>query len=105
MNSTAETNPNPQNLKVIKFSCNAPRAQTVFLAGTFNGWQPDAVSLTSDAEDNWSVSLPLAPGHYEFKFVVDGQWRIEPGSDPEFDGRPGCCANEFGTMNRVLEVT
>ena len=86
-------------------SCDAPDASSVFVAGTFNDWNPDATPLQRDREGNWSVTLPLTPGHYEFKFVVDGQWCIEPGSDPEFDGRPGCCANEFGKMNRVLEVT
>jgi len=76
----------------------------VFVAGTFNDWNPDA-PLQRDAEGDWSVTLPLAPGRYEFKFFVDDQWCIEPGSDPDFDGRPGCCANEFGRMNRILEVT
>jgi 1,4-alpha-glucan branching enzyme len=86
-------------------SCHAPQASSVFVAGTFNDWHPEATPLQRDAEGNWSVTVPLAPGRYEFKFFVDGQWCIEPGSDPDFDGRPGCCANEFGRMNRILEVT
>ncbi|HZS18733.1 MAG TPA: glycogen-binding domain-containing protein [Candidatus Udaeobacter sp.] len=105
MNSTPETNPTPENLKPVKFSCNAPHVQSVFLAGTFNGWQPDATPLVRDAEGNWSISLPLATGRYEWKFIIDGQWSCEPGPDQVYDGRDGCVCNEYGTMNRVLEVS
>jgi hypothetical protein len=52
----------------------------------------------------WTVRLSLPPGHYEFEFVVDGQWGCEPGCEHEYLGCPKCVANAFGTMNRVLEV-
>tara|TARA_R110001592_G_scaffold341806_1_gene631160 strand:- start:1079 stop:1279 length:201 start_codon:yes stop_codon:yes gene_type:complete len=49
--------------------------------------------------------LPLPPGHHEFNFIVDGQWCCEPGCEGEHRGCLKCCANAFGTMNRVLEVS
>lgn len=88
-----------------KFACVAPAARAVFLAGTFNDWSPKAMPMIKDAEGNWDVEVSLPPGRYEFKFVVDGAWCCEPGCDGPHDGCPKCCANEFGTMNRVIEVT
>lgn len=94
------------NSKSVELSCRAPKAKAVFVAGTFNDWKPDAAPLHPDlASGKWSVTLPLPPGHYEYKFVVDGQWGCEPGCEHEYRGCPKCVPNEFGTMNRVLEVT
>lgn len=90
--------------KPIEFSCQAPSAKAVFLAGTFNGWKPDAEPLRP-VNGKWTVTLPLPPGHYEYKFVVDGQWCCEPGCEHAYQGCPRCVANDRGTMNRILEVS
>ncbi len=89
----------------VEFSCHAPKAQAVFVAGTFNDWKEDATPL-HDHQPNgkWTGTVPLSPGRYEYKFVVDGQWSCEPGT-AESREDPKCCPNSFGTMNRVLEVT
>lgn len=88
-----------------RFECCAPAAGEVFLTGTFNGWDPKATPMIKNAKGNWVVAVALSPGTHEFKFVVDGQWCCEPGCEHEYHGCPKCCANEFGTMNRVLEVS
>ncbi len=88
----------------VEFSCHAPEAKAVFIAGTFNEWRPDATPLKRQADGQWRDTLALAPGHYQYKFVVDGQWCCEPGCEDEYNGCQKCCANEFGTMNRLLEV-
>jgi 1,4-alpha-glucan branching enzyme len=86
------------------FSCFAPAARAVFLAGTFNGWNPEATPMAKDAEGTWRVTLDLIPGYYEFKFVVDGAWCCEPGL-PEPGRACSCCVpNPFGTRNRKTEV-
>ena len=88
----------------VDFSCHAPEAKAVFVAGTFNDWRADAMPLKRGSDGQWRATLQLPPGHHEYKFVVDGQWCCEPGCDHEYRGCPKCCANDFGTMNRVLEV-
>jgi 1,4-alpha-glucan branching enzyme len=91
--------------KPVEFSCHAPNAKAVSVAGTFNDWQPDAAPLHNHQPNGgWTGTLPLAPGRYEYKFVVDGQWCCEPGTADESREDPQCVPNEFGTMNRVLEV-
>lgn len=90
------------NSKPVEFSCHAPKAKVVFVAGTLNDWKPDAAPLYPHLPNGtWTVMLPLPPGHHEHKFVVDGQWCCER----EYRGCPKCVPNEFGTMNRVLEVS
>lgn len=86
------------------FSCSAPEAQSAFLAGSFNGWNPTAIPLQRDSEGRWSIALDLAPGHYEFKFIVDGEWCCEPGCHSTAEC-PKCVPNPFGTMNRIVDVT
>ena len=90
--------------KSIKFSCYAPDAKAVFVAGTFNDWSPDATPLQRGADGEWKTTLQLPSGHQEFKFVVDGRWCCDPDDEDECPGYMQCCTNEFGTMNRVLEV-
>ena len=86
------------------FSCHSDTAQAVFLAGSFNDWSPTATRMVRGSRDNWMVSVPLAPGHYEYKFVVDGEWCCDP-SDTALDAQhPDCVTNELGTMNRTIEV-
>lgn len=91
-------------VKPTAFTCHSPAAQQVFLAGTFNDWKPDVTPMVRGSDGNWSVGLKLSPGRYEFKFVVDGVWCRESGSDDGIDRGLGCVPNEFGTMNRVIEV-
>jgi 1,4-alpha-glucan branching enzyme len=90
--------------KATAFSCHAPEARAIFLAGTFNDWNTGATPLTKDADGNWAVALELPPGRHEFKFVVDGVWCCEPGCDGTNRDCPKCVPNPFGTMNRVIEV-
>jgi 5'-AMP-activated protein kinase regulatory beta subunit len=90
--------------KIVDFTCHAPEAEAVFLAGTFNSWSPESLPLVRDKTGNWRTSLSLPFGHHEFKFIVDGQWCCEPGCEGEYHGCPKCVPNEHGTMNQVLEV-
>lgn len=86
------------------FRCAAVHANSVFLAGDFNGWSDYATPARRSPDGFWTVALALHPGRYQFKFVVDGQWYHEADADSPYDGRDDCVANPFGTMNRVVEV-
>ena len=54
------------------FVCHALDAQDVLLAGSFDGWDPQATPMQPRGEGTWRAELELAPGLYEYKFVVDG---------------------------------
>ncbi len=89
--------------RAVAFGYRAPEARAVFLCGTSNGWGSHATPMRRDAEGNWSVSLRLRPGRYEYKLVVDGEWcaKAAGASDSE---SVDCVQNPFGTENRVLEI-
>jgi chromosome partitioning protein len=68
------------------------------LAGEFNDWVPDSgVVLERHTDGSWTKYVPLRPGRYEYKLVVDGQWVVDPLN-------PQKVANDVGTMNSVLEI-
>jgi 1,4-alpha-glucan branching enzyme len=87
--------PGPQ-LVPVRFEFTHPTARTVCVAGTFNDWQPEAKTLHSSA-GNWWKETNLAPGTYEYYFVVDGQWIPDPQATETVD-------NPFGGKNSILKV-
>ena len=45
----------------------------VFLAGTFNDWDPTATPMRA-GDGAFALTIPLAEGEYQYKFVADGSW-------------------------------
>lgn len=94
-------------LKPVEISCVALEAQQVFVAGTFNDWNPTGTPMSKSADATWHITLRLPAGSYEYKFIVDGRWVCEPGvdeHDPKLAGSPDYVPNACGSMNRRLEV-
>ena len=86
------------------FACAAPGAEGVFLAGTFNDWDPTVTPMIRNSSGTWTLLLDLAPGAYEYKFVVDGQWCCESDGGKASEGVRNCVPNAFGTMNSTVTV-
>jgi 1,4-alpha-glucan branching enzyme len=88
-----------KNQKVMKteFSLLAPGAKNVFIAGSFNQWNPSSVPLKKDRQGIWKISLQLDLGQYEYRFVVDGEWQNDPNC-------PSLVENPFGTFNCLTVV-
>lgn len=62
-------------------------SKIVALAGTFNNWNQSA-TLCGKEGNVWVCRLDLAPGRYTYKFVIDGNWTIDPANaQKEDDGR------------------
>ncbi len=81
-------------------------AQTVTLAGTFNGWSRDAAPLTGpNPEGAWSGTVELPGGVHLYKFVVDGdQWhRDSRNPDGVPDGHSG--QNSVLRLGRIARLT
>jgi 1,4-alpha-glucan branching enzyme len=81
----------------IHFEFTAPTAESVFIAGTFNDWQPNATPMIALGQGRWAKDLSLPPGDYEYRLVVDGQWMPDP-LDAE------TVPNPFGGVNSVRKV-
>lgn len=82
----------------------APEAQEVFLAGSFNDWNPGTIRMERDSDGSWIAVVPLTPGRYEYKFIVDGRWCCDPGGTEFEETCPGHVRNPFGTLNRTIDV-
>ncbi|HPE98184.1 MAG: hypothetical protein H6548_11415 [Chitinophagales bacterium] len=52
-------------------------ARQVVLSGNFNEWDPGELLMTRTSS-GWELPYVLAPGNYEYKFVVDGNWIQDP---------------------------
>jgi hypothetical protein len=83
--------------RVIHFELTGAKAENVYIAGTFNDWHPDASEMIAVDEGKWRKDLSLCPGEYEYRFVIDGKWVVDPGCPVQ---RP----NGFGENNSVLRV-
>src|SRR5438552_2483602 len=82
--------PQPEQSKLISFLLIAPKAQAIFLAGTFNGWNTTSTPMHRNANGRWEVDLPLKPSRYSYKFIADGHWLPDPAnSETEPDGHGG----------------
>lgn len=81
----------------IELRLHAPDAAVVWVAGDFNQWSPEAHVLSRQDGGWWSISLPLAPGSYEYAYVVDGEWITPPEAVLTVD-------DGFGGRNGLLEV-
>lgn len=81
----------------VTFSLSAPTAQSVQLAGCFTGWEASALPLKRQKSGLWKVTVPLDPGSYHYRFIVDGQWQDDPACTTRV-------SNPFGTEDCVLTV-
>ena len=81
----------------VTFSCFAPEAKSVQVAGDFTAWQQAPLMLKKAKDGLWKRTVSLAPGKYAYRLLVDGQWR----DDPECQTRQ---PNEFGGQNCVRVV-
>jgi len=75
-----------------------PDAKKVFVAGSFNDWKPEQTPLVAAGNGRWTRALKVAPGRYEYLFVVDGQWLPDPNARQSVE-------NPFGGRNSVLMVS
>jgi chromosome partitioning protein len=72
----APSAPIPTRRGVI-FTLRAPEAHSVQVAGDFNHWEPAGNEMQFRG-GVWQKVLPLAPGRYRYRYVVDGRWQPDP---------------------------
>ena len=80
-----------------EFTLAAPDAESVYLAGDFNDWNPAQYSMRKYKNGVCKKKLKLKPGRYEYQFIVDGKWQV----DPENSDRH---VNIHGTDNSVITI-
>ncbi|MFO7860139.1 MAG: isoamylase early set domain-containing protein [Desulfosalsimonas sp.] len=81
----------------ISFRVAAPDALSLSLAGDFNNWDTDKHPLKKMPGGFWEKNVMLPPGRYEYKYMIDGRWCLDPANHKS-------CENCFGGRNSVIEV-
>ncbi|RYZ26710.1 MAG: hypothetical protein EOO10_14790, partial [Chitinophagaceae bacterium] len=71
-------------------------AKKVFLAGSFNSWNPTAFALQKTA-NGWAAPVYLAEGTHTYKFVIDGRWYAD-------DRNPEKVPDGHGEYNSVIRL-
>jgi 1,4-alpha-glucan branching enzyme len=84
--------------KKASFAIEAPLAEKVVLMGDFNHWNPNVHPMKNDGKGIWTKAVIIPPGRYEYKFLIDGDWRKDPGNEQT-------CPNCFGTLNSVFHLS
>ncbi len=67
------------NYKIITISYPYP-ASWVAIKGSWDNWteQISLKRIKKNNDHNFYVTLQINPGNYQFKFIVDGNWTINP---------------------------
>ena len=78
------------------FSLSGDAAQEAFVAGSFSGWEKIRMERREDGV--LSAVVELEPGQHQYKFLVDGEWRLDTGSGGD------TVDNGLGSTNNVISV-
>ncbi len=72
-------------------------ANKVVLAGSFNDWDENEFQMKKTENEHWSYRLPLSAGKHHYKFIVDGNWMLDPANTVKED-------DGMGNVNSVYMV-
>lgn len=97
-NGRSATSSGNGKTRKVKFEVAAPVDGAVFLAGSFNNWDPQAIPMKRNGNGLHATSVLLAPGRHEYKFLVNGAWQIDTRCQQ-------LAPNSYGSLNSVIEVT
>ncbi|MCD6412652.1 MAG: glycogen-binding domain-containing protein [Elusimicrobia bacterium] len=81
----------------VLFTCGESNAGSVYVAGSFNNWSTTANPMVKSKNGIWTATIPLSPGRYQYKFVVDGNWVPDPNN-------PNTSDDGYGGVNSVVTV-
>jgi hypothetical protein len=83
--------------KIVTFNFQTDPGKEVFIASTFNGWEPGKTKLKNNGAGEYAIVLQLPVGRHEYKFVVDYKWCGDPKN-------PETIPNDCGTINNVIII-
>lgn len=71
-------------------------ARIVVLSGSFNDWNQSQFVFGREG-DEWICRINLEPGKHAYKFIVDGNWLLDPANPNSED-------DDYGVKNSVIIV-
>jgi 1,4-alpha-glucan branching enzyme len=87
-----------KNKSEVMFVLRVPQpVKNVRVVGSFNKWDMEQGRMQKAKNGEWQKRVNLQPGRYEYKFIVDGEWQVDPDAGE-------CVQNSFGSENSVLQL-
>jgi 5'-AMP-activated protein kinase regulatory beta subunit len=84
--------------KKVTFRVVAAPGSEVFVAGTFNDWNPKEHALHDNPDSgHYAGTLVVPTGRHEYKFIINGDWRVDPNSSE-------WVPNGQGSLNSVIKM-
>ncbi len=80
----------------VLFQMISKSAGCVEIAGDFNQWIPEPL-VRRDTSGLWQKVLPVLPGGFRYKYIVDGEWQVDP-------HQPLQVSNGYGGFDSYLEI-
>ena len=88
--------PVPGHVRVVFELPSCVWADRISLTGDFNNWRENDILLQQTRSGVWQAAVDLPLGaRYQFRYVVDGQWRTDSHAD-------GISDNIYGTQNSFV---
>jgi len=89
--------PNPLNglPQGLYFNFKGPPGETVTVAGNFNNWDPFMYELSEGPAGEYSITIPLPPGKYQYVFINRGQRYVDPYNPKRAYARDGSAVSEI----------
>jgi hypothetical protein len=73
-----------------------PDARIVILSGSFNNWNQSQYVFGKEG-DEWICRIDLEPSKHAYKFIVDGNWLLDPANPNSED-------DDYGVKNSFIIV-
>ncbi|MEO8150170.1 MAG: glycogen-binding domain-containing protein [Bacteroidia bacterium] len=101
-----------RNSEVAFFLRGHTNAKRVLISGTFNNWSTSS-GIMIKRDNGWVLNIPLNPGKYWYKFIVDDNWiydednqNKEPNEFEDYNSVYYCCnytfkLNDYANAKRV----
>ena len=83
--------------KRVAFEIMAPKANNVKLTGDFLNWDKEGLKMKKTNKGLWKIGVSLCSGRYEYKFIVDDEWRIDPQNNE-------IAETSLGSINSIKEI-
>jgi cellulose biosynthesis protein BcsQ len=82
---------------LVSLSAAFQDAESVAVTGDFTDWSVEGMPMRPREDGVWELELDVEPGCYEYKFIVDGVWKVDPQN-------PERVRNNYGQLNSILVV-
>jgi 1,4-alpha-glucan branching enzyme len=84
--------------KEVRFELTVEPGSQVCVVGTFNNWDPAVNPMKDNPGSGHCLAITrLQPGRHEYKFIVNGEWRVDPNCAESVP-------NDQGSLNSVIAV-